>query len=262
MSDGRIGIAVAGAAGRMGQVIIDLLKEHPRAFLAAALEKSGHPELGRPAGSGILITDDLEAALRKAAVLIDFTAPAATLEHLAAARKAGCPIVIGTTGLSPEEMETIRAAGKEIAVLASPNMSPGVNILFRLTAEAAARLKDYQVEIVEAHHDRKVDAPSGTALRLAEIVAADRKQELKDAAIYGRSGRSGPRPAGEIGIHAIRVADVVGEHTVIFGSAGERLELHHRATSRQTFAAGAIRAALFLAGRKPGFYSMAEVLGI
>ncbi|HNQ35043.1 MAG TPA: 4-hydroxy-tetrahydrodipicolinate reductase [bacterium] len=262
MSEQRIGIAVAGAAGRMGQVIIGLLKEHPRACLAAALERSGHPDLGRPVGPDILITDDLAGALQKAAVLIDFTTPAATLEHLAAAKKAGRPIVIGTTGLSPEEMETIRAAGREIALLASPNMSPGVNLLFRLTAEAASRLKDYQVEIVEAHHDRKVDAPSGTALRLAEIVAADRNQDLKTAAVYGRSGRCGPRPDGEIGIHAIRVADVVGEHTVIFGAAGERLELHHRATSRQTFATGAIRAALFLVDRKPGFYSMAEVLGI
>ena len=253
-------IAVAGATGRMGRTIIGLLPEFPGLKLTVALEKDGHPELGREAVPGTIISAETAKLLPDADVLIDFTAPEAALENLALCRQFRKAAVIGTTGFNQAQLAEIKAAAEKIPVFISPNMSVGVNLLFRLAAEASRHLPEYEVEIVETHHDQKKDAPSGTALKLAEIIAATRNKELRELAVYGRQGRPGPRKPTEIGIHAIRLADVVGEHTVIFGTGGERLELTHKAGSRQSFARGALKAALFLAGQKPGFYSMEDIL--
>ncbi len=253
-------LVVSGAAGRMGKAIIDLLAAYPQVSLVGALERDGHSELGREAAAGVRLSADAEKALSGADILIDFTTPSVTLNHLKVCRKLKKGIVIGTTGFTEPEMAEIRAASAEIPVLISPNMSLGVNLLFRLVSEAAEKLPGYQVEIVEAHHDQKVDAPSGTAKKLAEIVAAAHGDSLVSTAVYGRQGRPGPRKPAEIGIHALRLGDVVGEHTVIFASSGERIELIHKAASRNNFASGAITAALFLSKQKPGIYSVANLL--
>ena len=253
-------LVVSGAAGRMGKAIIGLLSEYPQVSLVGALEREGHPDLGREAAAGVKISSDVEKALSGTDILIDFTAPSATLGHLKVCRKLKKRIVIGTTGFTEPELAEIRAASAEIPVLISPNMSLGVNLLFRLVSEVAEKLPGHQVEIIEAHHDQKVDAPSGTAKKLAEIVAAAHDDDLAAVAVYGRQGRPGPRKPDEIGIHALRLGDVVGEHTVIFAASGERIELTHRAASRNNLASGAITAALFLSKQKPGIYSMADLI--
>ena len=253
-------LVVSGAAGRMGKAIIGLLPEYPQVSLAGALEREGHPDLGREILAGIRISADVEKTLSGSDVLIDFTTPPATLNHLKVCRRLKKGIVIGTTGFTEPELAEIRAASAEAPVLISPNMSLGVNLLFRLVSEVAEKLPGYQVEIIEAHHDQKVDAPSGTAKKLAETVAAAHGDDLAAVAVYGRQGRPGPRKPSEIGIHALRLGDVVGEHTVIFAASGERIELTHKAASRNNFASGAITAALFLSKQKPGLYSMADLL--
>jgi len=259
---------VTGAAGRMGTTIVRLIRETEDIELAGAVERQGHPAVGRDAGEvagvgpvGVTVGDDLVEALGSGDVVLDFTSAQASLGHLDAVCDAGKAIVIGSTGFTPEDREAIRARAQRARVFLAPNMSIGVNVLLKIVADVARILGDaYDVEIVETHHRFKKDAPSGTALALAESVAQALGRDLGADAVYGRRGLVGERAGREIGIHAVRAGDVVGDHTVIFGGLGERVEITHRATSRETFARGAIRAALWLAGRPNGFYGMADLL--
>jgi 4-hydroxy-tetrahydrodipicolinate reductase len=254
-------VAIAGAGGRMGRVLIDAVLADRELELAAALDAAGSPALGQPAGS-LTIGSDL-GALAGADVLIDFTRPEGTLAHLEACRLHGKPMVIGTTGFSAAQTQRIAEGARRLPIVLSPNFAIGVNVVFRLAQSAAAALGDaYDVEIVEAHHRHKVDAPSGTALKLGELVAGALGRDLGKVATHGRSGDTGERPARAIGFHAIRGGDIVGEHTVIFAGAGERVEIAVRSHSRQTYAAGALRAAKWLRGRAPGLYDMFDVLGL
>ena len=255
-----IKVVVAGAAGRMGRAVIGVLPDYQEVSLSGAFEKSGHPMLGKEAAPGIIISDQPRNSLKDADILIDFTTPPSTLANLKVCLSLGKGVVVGTTGFSEAEMKEIKDASDRIPVLISPNMSSGVNLLFRLVSDAARSLPGYQVEIVEVHHDQKADAPSGTAKKLAEVVAQARGQDLAKVAVYGRQGRPGPRRPDEIGIHAVRMGDIVGEHTVVFAAGGERIELTHKAGSRETFARGAVKAAIFLHKKTPGFYSMADLL--
>jgi len=254
-------VAIAGAGGRMGRVLIDAVLADRELELAAALDAAGSPALGQPAGS-LTIGSDL-GALAGADVLIDFTRPEGTLAHLEACRLHGKPMVIGTTGFSAAQTQRIAEGARRLPIVLSPNFAIGVNVVFRLAQSAAAALGDaYDVEIVEAHHRHKVDAPSGTALKLGELVAGALGRDLGKVATHGRSGDIGARPARAIGFHAIRGGDIVGEHTVIFAGTGERVEIAVRSHSRQTYAAGALRAAKWLRGRAPGLYDMFDVLGL
>jgi 4-hydroxy-tetrahydrodipicolinate reductase len=250
-------VAIAGAGGRMGQALIDAVLAERGLTLAAAFELAGSPAVGRQAGS-ITIGSDPEAALA-ADVLIDFTRPEATLSHLKHAKS----MVIGTTGMTDSQKKQVQDAARRIPIVMAANFAVGVNAAYKL-AETAARIlgDDYDVEIVEAHHRHKVDAPSGTALQLGEIVAAALKRNLNAEARHGRSGATGVRPPKQIGFHAIRGGDIVGEHTVIFAGTGERVEITVRSQSRATYAAGALRAAKWLASRPPGLYDMSDVLGV
>ena len=256
----------------MGQTLIAAVLAQPDMTLAAALEIAGSPLLGRDAGehcgaaSGVLIGADVAAALGQADVLIDFTRPAATLAHVAACAGAGVGAVVGTTGLTEADRQALAEAGRAIPLVYAPNMSVGVNVLLELVALAAKRLgADYDVEIVEMHHRHKVDAPSGTALKLGEAVATARGRDLKTDGVFVREGVTGERKPGSIGFATLRGGDVVGDHTVVFAGPGERIELAHKAASRATFAQGALRAARFVAGRRaaraPGVYGMQDVLG-
>lgn len=269
------GIAVLGISGRMGQSLVRALQE-PAALalglrLSGALASSGSPYLGQDAGTpsqgpvtGVAITADRAQALIGATVAIDFTLPAALHDNLAACVAAGVPVVVGTTGLDLPAEDAMAAAAARISVLHAPNMSLGVNLLLELVAQAAAALPaDYDIEIFEAHHKHKLDAPSGTAVRLGQVAANARGSSLAASAVYVREGQTGPRPPGAIGFSTVRAGDIVGEHTVLFCGTGERLELGHRATDRLTFARGALRAAQWLAvERGPGLYSMRDVLGL
>jgi len=260
-------VAVSGAAGRMGKRLVSLAASDPELKLVGALEAPGHPDMGKDAGLvagigeiGVKIIRKLPAG---ADALIDFSAPEATLDRLEEALKMGLAAVIGTTGLSEEGVSRIEAAAGRIAIVFSPNMSVGVNLLFKIAPRVAEALGGgYDVEIVETHHRRKADAPSGTALALARGIAEVLGRNLEKTGVYGRRGKMAGRSAEEIGIHAVRVGDVVGEHVVIFGNTGERIELVHRANTRDAFASGALRAAKFVAGKPPGLYGMADVLGI
>ena len=254
-------VAVAGAGGRMGRTLIDAVLADRDLALAAALDAAGSPALGQPAGK-LRIGSDL-GALAGAEVLVDFTRPEGTLSHLAACLQHGTPMVIGTTGFSDVQKARIAEGARRLPIVFSPNFAIGVNVVFRLAQTAAAALGDaYDVEIVEAHHRHKVDAPSGTALKLGELVAGALGRDLGKVATHGRSGDTGERPARAIGFHAIRGGDIVGEHTVIFAGAGERVEIAVRSYSRMTYAAGALRAAKWLRGRAPGLYDMFDVLGL
>jgi 4-hydroxy-tetrahydrodipicolinate reductase len=254
-------VAIAGAGGRMGQALIEAVLADRDLQLAAALDAAGSPAIGRTAG-GLKIGADL-AAIAAADVLIDFTRPAGTLAHLDACLKQGKAMVIGTTGFAEAQKARIADGAKRIPVVLSPNFAIGVNVVFRLAQTAAKALGDaYDVEIVEAHHRHKVDAPSGTALMLGELVAGALGRDLGQVATHGREGDTGERPAKEIGFHAIRGGDIVGEHTVIFAGAGERVEVTVRSQSRMTYAAGALRAAKWLKGKGPGLYDMFDVLGL
>ena len=254
-------LAIAGAGGRMGRTLIDAVLADRELSLAVALEVPGSPALGKELG-GVKVGSDLRA-LATADVLVDFTRPEGTLEHLEACVTHAKPIVIGTTGFSEIQKKSILEASRRIPVVMSPNFAVGVNVLFRLAQTAAGALgKDYDVEIVEAHHRHKVDAPSGTALKLGEIVAKALRRDLERVATHGRKGDTGERPAAQIGFHAIRGGDIVGEHTVIFAGTGERVELSARSQSRMTYAAGALRAAKWLKDRPAGLYDMFHVLGL
>jgi 4-hydroxy-tetrahydrodipicolinate reductase len=262
-------IAIAGAAGRMGRALIEGILRSKDLELAAALEMAGHPQLGKDAGEGlgapcgVKIGTEVAAAVSAADCIIDFTRPEATAANVAACVAAGKCAVIGTTGFTPEQKAGIVAAAKRIPIVMAPNFAVGVNVTFKLAAVAAEILGDaYDVEIVEAHHRHKVDAPSGTALRLGEAVANVLGRDLKSCAVYGREGITGERDAKAIAFHAIRGGDIVGEHTVIFAGEGERVEVAVKSQSRMTYAAGALRAARWLEGRGAGLYDMFDVLGL
>lgn len=263
-------LVVCGAAGRMGGRVLHIVRSEQGMEVTGATERAEAPQVGLDAGTaagsgpiGVKISGSLEAALERGAdVVIDFTAPAASLRHaqVCAARKV--PLVIGTTGLSAQARAEIATRAREIPVVLAPNMSIGVNVLFRILWQAARALgPDYEVEIVEMHHRAKKDAPSGTALRLAELAADALGTDLDSAAVYQRYGDTGARRPGAIGVQALRGGDVVGEHTVHFLADGERLELTHRATSRDNFARGAVRAARWVVGKPAGLYDMQDVLG-
>jgi 4-hydroxy-tetrahydrodipicolinate reductase len=264
-----IKVAIAGSTGRMGRVLIDTVLHAPDAKLAAALEQRGNPNVGRDAGElageacGIPISDDVRQALSGCDVLIDFTRPEGTLHHLAVCRELGVRFVIGTTGFDDAQKRTISDAAREIPIAMAPNFSVGVNVTFKLLEVAAGALNEgFDVEIFEVHHRHKVDAPSGTALRMGEIVAAALGRDLRSSAVYGREGVTGERKSETIGFAAMRGGDAVGDHTVMFLGTGERIELTHRSGSRATYAQGALRAARFLMGQKSGLYDMQDVLGI
>ncbi len=262
-------VAVAGASGRMGRMLIEALSACDDCVLAGALDVAGSPALGQDAAaflgqaSGVTITADLQAGLAGADVLIDFTRPEGTLAHLAACRALGVQLVIGTTGFDAAAKAEIAAAAREIAIVMAPNMSVGVNLVLRLLATAAAALQEgYDIEIVEAHHRHKVDAPSGTALQMGEVVAAALGRDLKDCAVYGREGVTGARDPATIGFATVRGGDVVGDPTVMFMGAGERSEISHKSSSRATYAQGSLRAVRFLAAQPQGLFGMNAVLGL
>jgi len=255
-------VAIAGAAGRMGQALIEAVRAERELQFSAGLEAKGNPAVGRQV-DGVAITSELDAALRAADLLIDFTRPEATLAHVRACRDQGKRMVIGTTGFSAAQKKEIDAAATAIPIVMAANFAVGVNALYKL-AESAARIlgEGYDVEIIEAHHRQKVDAPSGTALQLGRIVAQALGRDLAKSAAHGRHGEPGARPSGEIGFHAVRGGDIVGEHTVLFAGVGERVELTVRSQSRMTYAAGAVRAAKWLRGRPAGVYDMFDVLAL
>ncbi len=259
--------AVAGTCGRMGNAIIQAIGSTDGIELAGALEHQGHPQLGQelslPGSSPVTITSGPGSISKDVDVLIDFTTPEGSLSNLEACAELGIGAVIGTTGLGEEQKEALHMFALRTPTVFSPNMSVGVNLLFKLAATAAATLGDeYDVEIIEAHHRMKKDAPSGTALSLAEVVAEALGRSLTDNAVYARHGMIGERSAGEIGIQTVRAGDIVGEHTLLLAGPGERIELTHRAHSRDNFARGAVRAAVWVVGKEPGMYSMADVLGL
>ena len=262
-------IAIAGGTGRMGRTLVEAVLGDAELELAAVLERAGHPALGREVGElvglpcKVVLSADVAAALAAADVLIDFTRPEGTLAHLEACARLGKAMVVGTTGFSDAHKARIAEAAKRVALVMAPNMAVGVNVTFKLAEMAARILGDgYDVEIVEAHHRHKVDAPSGTALKLGEVVARALGRNLADCAVHGRHGDTGERDPKAIGFHAIRGGDIVGEHTVIFAGAGERVEITVRSSSRMTYALGALRAAKFLRGKKAGLFDMFDVLGL
>jgi len=263
-------VAIAGAAGRMGRALIEACHQHPELRVSVATEQADSSLLGADAGElaglgklGVLIGADLANCTDDFDVLIDFTSPSATLNHLSICRQAGCSIVIGTTGFSDEQKLQIAAAGADISVVFAPNMSVGVNLSLKLLEMAARVLGDeVDVEIIEGHHRHKVDAPSGTALRMGEVVADALGRDLNECAVYGREGITGERDAKTIGFATVRAGDIVGDHTVMFAGIGERLEITHKASSRMTFAKGAARAAAWLSGHKSGVFDMQDVLDL
>ena len=262
-------IAVAGAGGRMGRMLIEAGLDADDATLAGALDQPGSPQLGRDAGdfagraSGVAICAELDRGLADARYLIDFTRPEGTLRHLEACVERGIKCVIGTTGFDEAGKAAIAAAARRIAIVFAPNMSVGVNATFKLLEVAAKILNSgYDIEIVEAHHRHKIDAPSGTALRMGEIVAQGLGRDLRQVAVYGREGVTGERDPSTIGFATVRGGDIVGDHTVMFAGLGERIEITHRASSRIGYAHGALRACRFLATRDTGLYDMQDVLAL
>jgi 4-hydroxy-tetrahydrodipicolinate reductase len=266
---GALRIAVAGASGRMGHMLIEAVLAADDCKLTGALDVPGSPAVGQDAtaflgrSSGVTITSDLRSGLANADVLIDFTRPEGTMAHLAACEALGVKAVIGTTGFSETQRTQIADHAQRVAVVMAPNMSVGVNVVLKLLDMAARTLSQgYDIEIVEAHHRHKVDAPSGTALKMGEVVAAALGRELKDCAIYGREGVTGERDPSTIGFATVRGGDVVGDHTVMFLGTGERIEITHKSASRSTYAQGSLRAARFLAGHGTGLFGMEQVLGL
>jgi 4-hydroxy-tetrahydrodipicolinate reductase len=261
---------VAGAAGRMGGRIIHMIRQSKDVELGAAFERPDHPSVRRDVGQvvglanlGIQVAGSLQEVLSQGEVLIDFTHPEATVANLRAAAAGGLAVVIGTTGIAGKMLEEVKELAKGVRCVMSPNMSVGVNVMFRIAGEMARILgKDYDMEILEVHHRFKKDAPSGTAMRLAQILAASSERNLDEVAVYERRGMIGERTEKEIGIQTWRAGDITGEHTVMFGGIGERIELIHRAHNRDNFARGAVRAAAWVVGRKPGHYDMQDVLGL
>ena len=262
-------IAVAGASGRMGRMLIEAIRDAEDCMLAGALDVASASSLGDDAGaflgapSGVPIVADLTAGLSGAQTLIDFTRPEGTLAHLAVCHRLGVKMVIGTTGFSDAQKAEIAAAAKDIAIVMAPNMSVGVNVTMKLLEMAAKALSTgYDIEIIEAHHRHKVDAPSGTALKMGEVIAQALGRDLKDCAVYAREGVTGERDPSTIGFAAIRGGDIVGDHTVLFAGTGERIEITHKSASRTTYAQGSLRAARFLADKQNGLFDMFDVLGL
>ena len=262
-------IAVAGSSGRMGQMLIEAIRASDDCVLAGALDMPGSRSIGLDASaflghaSGVAVTDDLNEGLKNAQVLIDFTRPEGTLAHLAVCRKLGLNAVVGTTGFTDAQKLQIAQVAKDIAIMMAPNMSVGVNVTLKLLEMAAKALSTgYDIEIIEAHHRHKVDAPSGTALKMGEVIAQALGRDLKDCAVFGREGVTGERDPSSIGFAAIRGGDIVGDHTVLFAGTGERIEITHKSSSRATYAQGSLRAVRFLASARPGLYDMFDVLGL
>ncbi|MBN1594997.1 4-hydroxy-tetrahydrodipicolinate reductase [candidate division FCPU426 bacterium] len=266
----RIKVGVAGAAGKIGRALVRAVCEHEALTLAAAWEAPGNALLGQDAGqvagagdTGIPLTDQAEAGLLASDVVIDFTNPQNTVFLATAARKTGRNLVIGTTGLTAEQLYAVKQAAKKTALVYATNFSTGVNVLWFLARQTAAVLGEaYDAEIVESHHNQKKDAPSGTALTLLEEICTGKGLDPKQSVRHGRLGLTGARTREEVGIHAVRAGDIVGEHVALFAGPGERLELKHQAHSRDIFARGAVRAAAWIKGKKPGFYRMSDVLGL
>lgn len=265
-----IRVAIHGAAGRMGHALINACVNAEHLQLTVALERPGSPALGADAGSiaglapqGVTVSDNLSAVISDFDVLVDFTRPEPAMAALELCRRHGRQMVIGTTGFSPEQRTTIDQAARDIPIMLAPNMSVGVNLCLKLLDIAARVIGDgTDIEIIEAHHRHKVDAPSGTALRMGEVVAEALGRNLKECAVWGREGHTGERDPKSIGFSVIRAGDIVGEHTVMFADEGERVEITHNASSRMTFAKGAMRAAAWLAGKPAGLYDMQDVLGL
>jgi 4-hydroxy-tetrahydrodipicolinate reductase len=262
-------IAVAGASGRMGRMLIEAVSASPDCQLSGALARPGHALLGQDAGAaigrstGVAVSADLHQGLRGADVLLDFTRPEATLAHLAVCRELGVRAVVGTTGFNPAQKAELAAFARAVAIVLAPNTSVGVNVVLRLLDLAARSLREgYDIEIIEAHHRHKIDAPSGTALAMGEVIATALGQNLQQQAVFAREGHTGERRPGSIGFAAVRGGDIVGDHTVLFAGTGERIEITHRSNSRANYAEGSLRAARFLTGRAPGLYDMADVLGL
>jgi 4-hydroxy-tetrahydrodipicolinate reductase len=263
-------VAIVGAAGRMGRNLIQAVHDAEGMQLGAAIERPESSLLGADAGElaalgrlGVTLVDDLQQVVDEFDVLIDFTAPAATMQHVAICRAAGKAIVIGTTGLSDAEKSVLKDAAADIGIMFAPNMSVGVNLCFKLLDIAARVLgDDVDIEVIEAHHRHKVDAPSGTALRMGEVVAEALGRDLAQCAVYGREGITGERERNSIGFETIRAGDIVGDHTVLFAAMGERVEITHKASSRMTFANGAVRAAGWIMQQGKGLYDMQDVLGL
>ena len=262
-------IAIAGASGRMGQMLVEAVRSADDCTLTGALDLASSPAIGHDAGayagqtSGVAITADLHAGLQHSQVLIDFTRPEGTMAHLQACRALGVGLVIGTTGFSEAQKAEIAEAAKTIPIMMAPNMSVGVNVTLKLLEMAAKALSTgYDIEIIEAHHRHKVDAPSGTALKMGEVIASALGRDLKDCAVYAREGVTGERDPSSIGFATIRGGDIVGDHTVLFAGTGERIEISHKSSSRATYAQGSLRAVRFLAGQQSGLFDMFDVLGL
>ncbi|MCD2512243.1 4-hydroxy-tetrahydrodipicolinate reductase [Comamonas endophytica] len=268
-ASGRYRVAVAGASGRMGRMLIEAIHNSDDCVLAGALDVPGSPALGIDAtaflgrASGVPITSDLREGLARAQVLIDFTRPEGTLAHLEACKELGVKLVIGTTGFSDEQKKTLAEGAEKVAVLLAPNMSVGVNVTLKLLEMAAKALSTgYDIEIVEAHHRHKVDAPSGTALKMGEVIADALGRDLNECAVYERYGHTGARDPSSIGFATVRGGDIVGDHTVLFAGTGERIEITHKSSSRETYAQGSLRAVRFLADKPQGMFDMFDVLGL
>ncbi|MDT8990031.1 4-hydroxy-tetrahydrodipicolinate reductase [Curvibacter sp. APW13] len=262
-------IAIAGASGRMGHMLIDAVRAADDCQLTGALDLAGSPAVGTDAGAyagfqtGVLVTADLHAGLAQSQCLIDFTRPEGTLQHLAVCRELGVAAVIGTTGFTEAQKAEIAEFAKSIPVMLAPNMSVGVNVTLKLLEMAAKALSTgYDIEIIEAHHRHKVDAPSGTALKMGEVIADAIGRDLKECAVYAREGVTGERDPSTIGFATIRGGDIVGDHTVLFAGTGERIEISHKSSSRATYTQGSLRAVRFLAGKKNGLFDMFDVLGL
>lgn len=262
-------VAVAGASGRMGHMLIEAIWEADDCRLAGALDVASSPAVGNDAAaflghaSGVPVTADVASGLEHAQVLIDFTRPEGTLAHLKVCREKGVKAVIGTTGFSDAQKEQIADAARDIAIVMAPNMSVGVNVTLKLLEMAAKALATgYDIEVIEAHHRHKVDAPSGTALKMGEVIAQAIGRDLKECAVYERYGHTGERDPSTIGFSTIRGGDIVGDHTVLFAGTGERIEITHRSASRATYAQGSLRAVRFLAGQQKGLFDMFDVLGL
>lgn len=262
-------VAIAGATGRMGHMLIEAVQQADDCVLAGALDRADSAALGTDASaftgtvSGVAVTADLAQGVGNSHVLIDFTRPEGTMQHLAACRAAGVNLVIGTTGFDEAQKAQIVEAAKDIAIVMAPNMSVGVNVTLKLLEMAAKALSTgYDIEVIEAHHRHKVDAPSGTALKMGEVIADAIGRDLKECAVYERFGHTGERDPSTIGFSTIRGGDIVGDHTVLFAGTGERIEITHKSSSRATYAQGSLRAVRFLAGKKNGLYDMFDVLGL
>ena len=256
----KIGIIICGICGKMGSLILKLASEMGEFVIKGGIERKDHPEIGKEIIPGVIISDNLDSISNGKEVIVDFTTPEATVEFVKIAVKKGNKMVIGTTGFSEEQMDFIKESSQKIPILISPNMSYGVNCLFKIVKFAAEILKGYETEIIEIHHHYKKDSPSGTAKKIAEIICKSRNYPCEEVLKYGRFGKTEKRRKEEIGMHSVRIGDIVGEHTVLFGGKGEVIEITHRSYNRETFAIGALEAVKFIYKKEKGLYGMEEVI--